>query len=351
METDQNGLYYMRARYYNTDIKRFLNRDILTGSIENSQSLNQYSYVQGNPVNLSDPFGLCPEGGGTENVRNLLGHTVLDILGFVPLIGFVFDIANCIWYATEGKGLMAAASFIAAIPGAGGLVGLGIKALGKGSKAIQTARAVSTTFRMAGAIGQTGLAAINLGIAIDAVVNEYQLSYNGRVSTLSLVNLGASVLGVAIGIHSSKKSIREFKSMWNGMRKIGGSGNYVCRALNQKDYERYTNGLGLEAKNPNGNWNLKEHLVNGSGKASWANDPYISTTSDLSIAREFNQSGSGYGIVKIDMDKVASASYKGYEIYPRVNGVEGLPYHYSVWQQETSVYQSIPFEAIVDYFH
>ena len=64
VETDENGLYYMRARYYNTDIKRFMNRDIIDGSIANSQSLNKYCYVQGNPVNLTDPFGLCPEGGG-----------------------------------------------------------------------------------------------------------------------------------------------------------------------------------------------------------------------------------------------------------------------------------------------
>ena len=46
-----------------------------------------------------------------------------------------------------------------------------------------------------------------------------------------------------------------------------------------------------------------------------------------------------------------SPSYKGYEIYPCGNGKEGLPYHYSVWQQEISVYQSIPFEVIVDYFN
>ena len=91
-------------------------------------------------------------------------------------------------------------------------------------------------------------------------------------------------------------------------------------------------------------------MVNGSERTSWVNDPYISTTSDLNVANGFNQSGSGYGVVKIDMNKVTSASYKGYDIYPRVNGVEGLPYHYSVWQQEISVYQSIPFEAIVDYF-
>ena len=137
----------------------------------------------------------------------------------------------------------------------------------------------------------------------------------------------------------------------DSVKSSGNSDNYVYRALNKKDYECYINGLGLEAKNPNGNWSLKEHLVNGSGRASWAKDPYISTTSDLSVAKGFNQSGSGYGIVKIDLNKVNSPSYKGYEIYPRVNGKEGLPYHYSVWQQEIYVYQSIPFEAIVDYFN
>ena len=55
---DENGIYYMRARYYNTDIRRFINQDIITGSIGNSQSLNRYAYVQGNPVSYTDPFGL-----------------------------------------------------------------------------------------------------------------------------------------------------------------------------------------------------------------------------------------------------------------------------------------------------
>lgn len=38
-----------------------------------------------------------------------------------------------------------------------------------------------------------------------------------------------------------------------------------------------------------------------------------------------------------------------YEIFPRVNGREGLPYHYSIWQQEISVYKSIPYEAIIGF--
>lgn len=56
--SDDNGLYYMRARYYNIDIKRFINQDVVTGSIERSSSLNRYAYVEGNPVSYIDPFGL-----------------------------------------------------------------------------------------------------------------------------------------------------------------------------------------------------------------------------------------------------------------------------------------------------
>ncbi len=58
--SDANGLYYMRARYYNIDIMRFINQDILTGSIDSSQSLNRYAYVEDNPVSYLDPFGLAP---------------------------------------------------------------------------------------------------------------------------------------------------------------------------------------------------------------------------------------------------------------------------------------------------
>ena len=38
-----------------------INRDILTGDISNSNSLNRYTYVEGNPATMIDPFGLCAE--------------------------------------------------------------------------------------------------------------------------------------------------------------------------------------------------------------------------------------------------------------------------------------------------
>ncbi|AKG33933.1 hypothetical protein VK70_04505 [Paenibacillus durus ATCC 35681] len=60
--TDANGLYYMRARYYNPDIKRFVNRDVVTGTISSAQTLNRYAYVNGNPISYVDPFGLSRDG-------------------------------------------------------------------------------------------------------------------------------------------------------------------------------------------------------------------------------------------------------------------------------------------------
>lgn len=58
--TDHNGLYYMRARYYNPDVKRFVNRDILPGSIENGQTMNRFAYLNGQVISKVDPFGLSP---------------------------------------------------------------------------------------------------------------------------------------------------------------------------------------------------------------------------------------------------------------------------------------------------
>jgi len=57
--TDGNGLYYMRARFYSPQVRRFVNRDILLGRVAEGQSLNRFGFVMGNPINFVDPFGLA----------------------------------------------------------------------------------------------------------------------------------------------------------------------------------------------------------------------------------------------------------------------------------------------------
>ncbi|MBQ7338774.1 MAG: hypothetical protein IJW40_10025 [Clostridia bacterium] len=48
----------MRTRYYSPDMRRFINADVVAGSISNAITLNRFAYANGNPVSMSDPFGL-----------------------------------------------------------------------------------------------------------------------------------------------------------------------------------------------------------------------------------------------------------------------------------------------------
>jgi len=53
----ESGLYYYRARYYDTRVGRFFTEDLFPGSVANPLSLNKYPYVQNNPANFLDPYG------------------------------------------------------------------------------------------------------------------------------------------------------------------------------------------------------------------------------------------------------------------------------------------------------
>jgi RHS repeat-associated protein len=54
VQTDSNGLLYMNARYYNTELRRFVSADPM-GFAEGS---NFYAFADGDPISLADPFGL-----------------------------------------------------------------------------------------------------------------------------------------------------------------------------------------------------------------------------------------------------------------------------------------------------
>ena len=60
----------MRARYYNPDLQRFVNADIIVGEVSDYATINRYAYANGNPVSNVDPFGLSADDRGNTTIYN-----------------------------------------------------------------------------------------------------------------------------------------------------------------------------------------------------------------------------------------------------------------------------------------
>jgi len=67
---DEVDLLYLRARWYDAGVGRFLSKDPWSGDDLRPQSMNGWGYVEGNPINRIDPtgyqtqcneYGYCPE--------------------------------------------------------------------------------------------------------------------------------------------------------------------------------------------------------------------------------------------------------------------------------------------------
>lgn len=73
---EESGFYYLKTRYYDPEIKRFLNRDCL----ENESNLYQYCY--NNPVNYSDESGMSAYSCSDRYVEiiGLAGYSMSTIL-------------------------------------------------------------------------------------------------------------------------------------------------------------------------------------------------------------------------------------------------------------------------------
>ena len=54
---DPSGMYYMRARWYDPAVGRFISRDPMQGDADVPMTLNAFAYAGANPVRMSDPSG------------------------------------------------------------------------------------------------------------------------------------------------------------------------------------------------------------------------------------------------------------------------------------------------------
>jgi RHS repeat-associated protein len=76
---EEAGLLYLRARYYDPNIGRFISADPFWGRLEEPASQNRYAYVHNNPLVYADPSGL-------DSIRLNIG------IGLGPGIEFGVDI-------------------------------------------------------------------------------------------------------------------------------------------------------------------------------------------------------------------------------------------------------------------
>lgn len=88
------GLQFMRARYFNASVGRFLSMDQLPGEIGNPQALDRFAYALGNPMTNVDPSGLAP--------------SILDASRFaVGVVDTVFSASDgFLAYASKGSQMM-----------------------------------------------------------------------------------------------------------------------------------------------------------------------------------------------------------------------------------------------------
>jgi RHS repeat-associated protein len=126
----------------------------------------------------------------------------------------------------------------------------------------------------------------------------------------------------------------------HGMVMARRGGNYAYRSLTSANAESLAIGKGIFAKAPNGSWTLEQHLIHGSSPKSFLNNPWIASSTDINVARSFS---SGNGLVRIDLSKIsANSMQRGWMNLPR----SSAGYHYSIWQQEVSIFGHIPQNAI-----
>jgi RHS repeat-associated protein len=108
---DSTQLLYLRARYYNTGMGRFISKDKWPGNTNQPISYNSWNYVQSNPINYADPSGYdrasCDkEPSSSKNIAYIENNVNLaksDWLNTYTAAGIAVQCWRDKWRYDEGK--------------------------------------------------------------------------------------------------------------------------------------------------------------------------------------------------------------------------------------------------------
>jgi RHS repeat-associated protein len=186
----ETGLIYMRARYYDPTVGRFISED----PIGLAGGINPYTFADGEPVNRGDPSGMeCLEWGGFRAVEVSPGHTVY----YAKCTNYQLEAITSTAYApigfTSGRG--------APVAGGGGSTPIGI---GGGSGSTGSAAPLVKQFGMCArsALVLSASAVLDAGTLISGVglvrasVNFFGTTL-GHSLTIALGGVGEKAAGVA----------------------------------------------------------------------------------------------------------------------------------------------------------
>ena len=91
------GLYYLRARYMNPSVGRFITMDSYEGSIDDPVSLHKYLYANANPVSNSDPSGYknVMEFQVTTGIQGIINKIAMpNPKALLDMVGGIFDVGR-----------------------------------------------------------------------------------------------------------------------------------------------------------------------------------------------------------------------------------------------------------------
>ncbi len=259
----ETGLDYLRARYYDPLLGRFVSKDAFGGVIERPASQNSYLYADANPVSNTDPSGyftmgdvsatlsvlstLAASGGvgfgvgyiGTAAATGASGEQILGLFGEWGA-GFASGVSGGlltdIYEASSGQKIEPKHS---ALFNAGNITGIGVSFL-VGLKAATWASTAIGSLKWIGvSIGavETGLNVYGAGKATKNLNDSYQdngkFEFEDTLNLLAYVPFAGSLLGIKQFLSASravKGSTEGADSILKtaGNTKIGGGNCFVA---------------------------------------------------------------------------------------------------------------------------